>query len=392
MKVIVASAGRYHSVYLAKSLLEADYLQAFFYGGMEKDKLLFPPYLFWFNLIVSFADRFFVKFQLDRFVLLSRWYTIRDYLFDEWVAYNLTKEPVPDIFVAWANGCRKSLSVAKKMGAITIVEAGSMHILIQEQILQKEYAKHNQVAACVMQENKDRMLAEYELADFIAVPSEHVRQSFLDAGILKEKVIKIPYGCNVEKFFSDQEKKLKGPMIFLFVGMISLQKGIYYLLKAWNSLSLSRDLAELHIVGNVTDDAKNIVDQHKSNENIFFHGPVAHEKLFSFYQDAHVFLFPSLQEGLAMVIGEAMAAGLVVVCSPNSGGCELLKNWESGLLLDNVSKEELSKKITWCLNNPSQVNLIGKKAKDIAKNYSWADYGIKVMQKYQELINVKINK
>jgi glycosyltransferase involved in cell wall biosynthesis len=244
----------------------------------------------------------------------------------------------------------------------------------------------------VLQENKDRMLAEYELADFIAVPSEHVRKSFLDAGVAKEKIIKIPYGCNVEKFFSKDEKLLNGPMIFLFVGMVSLQKGIYYLLEAWSRLNLSNDTGELHIVGNVTEDASEIVNKYKAHHNIFFHGPVAHDKLSSFYKVAHVFLFPSLQEGLAMVIGEAMAAGLVVVCSPNSGGSELLKNLESGILLENVSTKELYKKITWCLNNPCQVNLIGKKAKAIAKNYSWADYGINVAQKYRELIYVKINK
>ena len=385
-RVVVSAAGRYHSVHLARALHSAGVLRKFFYAGTPADRVFFPPNKLYFCNTVSFADRFFVKCSLDRFVLPSRWYTWRDKFFDHVVASRLENMGTFDIFVGWANGCLKSLQTVKKKAHVTIVEAGSMHISAQEKILAEEFARHQLTPSQVLEENKDRMLEEYDLADYIAVPSEHVKASFMAAGISEKKLLKIPYGCNVEKFFSNKPKSTKGPMIFLFVGMISLQKGIYYLLSAWRRLGLSPSVAQLHLVGNVSAECEDLVAAATQMSGVIVHGPKRQDDLRGFYNNAHVLLLPSLQEGLAMVIGEAMAAGLTVICSNNTGGGELLQDGASGFLIPVADGTALADKIAWCVAHRDEVVVIGQHAKNIARQYTWDDYGTRVLEKYAQIV------
>ena len=386
MKVIVSSCGRYHSVHLAQALKSHGFLQKFFYAGIPADRKSFAKKKIVFNSALSFADRCFTKFALDKFVALSRWYTWRDKLFDKFVAGHFAKKVSGDLFIGWANGCLDSLLVAKSKGMVTVVEAGSMHIAAQEEILSKEFARHQKTAPVVLPENKERMLKEYKLADFIAVPSEHVRQSFVAAGIPKKKLIKNPYGCNVEKFATKNQKTTKGPMIFIFVGMVSLQKGIFYLLSAWKKLRLAPSVAQLHFVGNVSSECVQFVKNVADDKSIVFHGSVKQDALVKYYDQSHVLILPSLQEGLAMVIGEAMANGLLVIASKNSGGYELFLDKKEGLLIDSGSVDQICEKINWCLENREQVIQMGCAAKEVAKNYTWQSYGEKAIQNYQEIL------
>jgi len=387
LKVVMSAAGRYHSVHLARALLAQGALQKFFYAGLPGDQQYFPQDKLSFHNLVSLADRIFVKLSLDRFCLLSRWYTWRDKYFDEQVANQIDNVGPFNVFVGWANGCLATLKkIKKQQDAITIVEAGSMHIFAREKILEQEFARHGIATPKMLEENKNRMLEEYQLADYIAVPSEHVKQSFLAANISEHKILKIPYGCNVERFFSERPKPSHGPMIFLFVGQVCLGKGIYYLLSAWRRLGLRPEVAQLHIVGNVSSDCDNLVGAAQDTPGIIFHGSKAQDSLRGFYRNAHVLVFPSLSEGLAMVIGEAMAAGLAVICTQNSGGPELLADTQAGLLVPPADAKVLADKIAWCLANRDAVLEMGQQARSLARQYTWQDYGERIIKKYTDLL------
>lgn len=389
MKVVVSSCGRYHSTHLARALQSRGVMQHFFSAGLPSDKKFFSDKKLTFFELLSLSDRIFNKFALDKFCALSRWYTWRDGIFDRRVAKLLPQQKGADIFVGWANSCYESLKVAKSMGQITIVEAGSMHILEQEKILEKEFAKQGLPKPNILQENKNRMQNEYKLADHIAVPSQHVKQSFIDAGTPSQKIIKVPYGCNVELFQNSTPKRVDGPINFLFVGMISLQKGTYYLLNAWRKLKISPQIAQLHLVGEVKEDCQHLVKAAQAEKSIFFHSSVRQTQLLHFYNKSHILLHPSLQDGLAMVIGEAMANGLLIIASKNSGGYELFKEGKSGFLINSESTEEIIEKITWCLNNRKKVQEMGIVAKESAQKLSWNHYGDKIIKQYQKILDVK---
>ncbi len=385
MKVIVSSCGRFHSVHLAKSLQRKNSLQHFFYAGVPKDREFFKQDSLSFHHLTSFADRLYVKFGLDRFFLASRWYTCRDKMFGAWVAKKLKSFQPPTVFVGWANASLESFSCLKKR-SLLILEAGSMHVLEQEKILRQEFNLHGLSYPVITAENKSRMLAEIELADFISVPSEHVRESFILQGVSAQKILKVPYGCNLDLFKSGLQKLKNDKMIFLFVGMISLQKGFFYLLQAWERLTSEGFLAEMHVIGSVCSDVLHLLPRAKLLTTFFLHGSMMQSDLKEWYQKADVFVLPSLQEGFAMVIGEAMAAGLCIISTDKSGSLELMQDGVHGFVIQAGKVDQLLDRLRWCINNPMIVHDMGRKSLEIATAYSWQNYGERIFDVYKHLL------
>lgn len=387
MKVVVSTAGRFHSFHLANYLRAKGLLHYFCSAGLSAHDLkILPKNFVGFCWPVNILDRIYVKFSLDRVLSPSRWYTFRDNWFDSWSANKIKKLCPFNLFVGWANCSLKSMKMLKKYPVKTVIESGSMHILVQEQILKDEYERWGVYFPPIVSQNKEKMLEEYALADRIAVPSSHVVKSFLDQGMTPEKIIKVPYGIDVLKF-GTLKRTQPSKFTLLFVGQISLQKGIGYLLLAWKKLKFNWNQAELVLVGNVSSECRKIVkDLTKNDESVRLVGPVTQDKLAQIYASASAFVLPSIQEGLAMVIGEAMAAGLVVICTTVSGGQELIENSVEGFLIEPRDVDGLAEKIFELFYNPEMTSLMGKFAGQKARTRSWQNYADELIDEYKKLV------
>lgn len=387
MRVVVSSAGRFHSVHLAKALRAKGLLHQFCSAGLNQtDRQTLPAAFTSFFPAINLLDRAYVKLRADRLITPSRWYTIRDGLFDHWSAKKIEQLFEFNLFVGWANCSLNCINKLKPKGVKTIIESGSMHIAVQEKILQDEYEKWGAKLSPIVKQNKDKMLEEYSLTDKICVPSTHVADSFVSQGISQEKIIKVPYGIDFEKFgYTNRENN--GKFSLIFVGQISLQKGIGYLLKAWKILNIYPKKAELLLVGNVSPECEKMVqDAIKSDLSIKLIGPVRHDQLSQLYARADAFVLPSVQEGLAMVIGEAMASALPVICTTRTGGLELINDGQEGFVVQPGDEQALSAKIELLYKNPDQVKAMGQAARQKAKTLSWQNYADSLVCEYEKLV------
>lgn len=393
MKIIVSSAGRFHAVHLAKQLEKLDHLKHFFSAGLStKDFNNFAPKNLSFNWLVNFLDRVYVKFSGDRLISPSRWYTLRDGLFDLYVSHEIKKKLPCDLFVGWANCSLKSMVLLHSFGIKTVLESGSMHIKVQEHILRTEYEKWGVKFSPVVKQNKEKMLAEYELADRICVPSSHVQASFIAQGIPAHKIIKVPYGIDFEKFGSNA-KIITGKFKLIFVGQISLQKGILYLLNAWQQLKLPATEAELVLVGNLSAECRaQVLKIAGQNKSINLVGPVPHAKIKTYLAQGNAFVLPSLQEGLAMVLGEAMAAGLPIIATTHTGAQELITHGTEGFLVPPCDPEALAGYIQTLFLQPELAAKMGNLAQKKAQTWSWADYGLAMAEEYKKILTTQITK
>ena len=389
MSIIVSSCGRFHAVHLATALANQNLLTQFFYAGIPADRSLFQSQKLSFQALISFCDRAYVKFKLEKILPLSPWYTARDRAFDLWVNKKTNNYLCQaKAFVGWAN-CSLTTMQGLKNKLPLVLECGSMHINDTKRILETEFEKHGQ-SFYLMEKNRQTILQEYELADFIFVPSEHVKNSFINNGVPEKKIIKVPYGANTEVFFDEKTKTLENEINFIFTGCLSLQKGLFYLLKAWEAIPAKiKSVANLILVGQPTKDFDIMKKSFKNLDKVFFLGPKKQVEIKKIYEKCHVFIMPSLQEGLAMVIGEAMASGLAIICSDRSGGYELI-NDETGFIVEAGNTDTLNEKILWCIRNPKKVIKMGEVAKKIAQSYTWKEYGTKVINKYGELFGLSI--
>ena len=220
-----------------------------------------------------------------------------------------------DILIGWSSFSLKSFITAKQKKCIKILpERGSTHIEFQNDIVNEEYLLHNlnprPISNYVIKKEKK----EYEIADYITVPTEFARKTFLSKGFSKEKIIKIPYGVNLEEFNSANIKK-DTKFRIIYTGAVSIRKGTIYLLQAFDDLNLKN--SELLIIGNIDKEIQNLIKKFKKNKSIIFNKAIKQSELSKYYSISDVFITCSIEEGLSMVQLQAMSCGLPVICTPN---------------------------------------------------------------------------
>jgi len=213
-------------------------------------------------------------------------------------------------------------------------------------------------------ERKER---EVQLADRIIVPSSTVKRSLLQEGIEAEKIAVIPFGAPIDYFFPKPKRDRQ--FRALFVGRLGPRKGVHYLLQAWQNLNLPN--AELLCIG-LNEFPPGWLGQYEGTFRYI--ASVPHSTLSRYYQQASVFVFPSLIEGLALVLLEAMACGIPIITTANAGGSDIITDGKEGFLIPIRDVEALQAKLDWCDRHPQELAEMGRAARRKAEQLTWELY------------------
>jgi len=342
MQVIISVGGKFHAFYLAQQLLKRGYLR----------QLITYP-------------QFFISDSFDR------------------IAAKKVKKA--DIFVGWSSFSLHSLRKAKELGATTIVERGSSHIEYQQEILKEEYDKFGLKFKGAHPRIVEKELEEYKEAEYISIPSLFVKKTFLKKGIPEAKLIHVPYGVDLGEF--KQVPKEDNVFRVIYVGAMSLQKGVHYLLQAFFELKLPK--SELLLIGKMNNEMKQFFRKYEGNYRWIGHKPK--KELYRYYSQGSVFVMPSIQEGLAMVQVQAMACGLPIICTTNTGGEDLIENGKEGFIIPIRNVEKLKEKILFFYENPKECYEMGQAAKrKVQKGFTWDDYGERMIREYQRILSKSV--
>lgn len=266
----------------------------------------------------------------------------------------------------------------RKYGALFFCDRGAKHILDQDEIL-KKIPNGRQV----FHRDIPIELKQYEFADQIILPSTHTYESFLSHGFSKDKLFVNPYGVSLEMFHPTTNTTPSFDVIF--VGNLSLQKGGDLLIESCRELGVSL----LH-VGSLSD-----VEFPK--ERLFMHvDPVNQAKLNEYYCKAKILALPSRQDGFGLVLFQAMACGLPLVYSHNTGGPDLrnlIQNKQYLVETGSNSVEDLKTALIHAIRLASKQNIFDRNyLTDTDKNtISWDGYGTRywnfITKKYNNAIN-----
>lgn len=259
---------------------------------------------------------------------------------------------------------------ALKNGSLLIFERGSKHILEQERVL-KGNCKST-VNNIIPKFNIKRNLEAYNIADYISIASQHVKESFIKYKTNPNKLFVNPYGVDLSMFKPASKGEKEYDVIM--VGGWSYRKGCDLIIEAMRQMKLNF----LHVGG--------IVDipfpEHEQN---FTHIDSVHQtELINYYHRAKIFLLPSREEGLAMVQAQAIACNLPLVGSPDSGAEDLKMMVTYPEFITIINDYTVQSVINGVKDALLQYEkLIEPYSGEAIKNLTWTAYGIR----YAEFIN-----
>jgi glycosyltransferase involved in cell wall biosynthesis len=286
-----------------------------------------------------------------------------------------------------------AIRLARKIGIKTVIlERGSSHIQYQYQTLENEYKKYGIHSFITHPKVIEKELLEYQEVDYISVPSTFVKDTYIQFGISEEKILLNPYGVSLTNFYPKKEITATASLeddVFRIIhcGTLSLRKGVQYLLEAFSRLNLPN--AELLLIGAMDDSFRPIYEQLKV-KGVNHLGPFKQNELVKYYQSGSIFCLASIEEGLAMVIPQAMACGLPVVCTTNTGGGDIVRDGIDGYVIPARNIEVLCDRIYILYANREIRKKMSLNAVErVSQGFSWGDYGKRAAKIYYSLINEK---
>jgi glycosyltransferase involved in cell wall biosynthesis len=217
------------------------------------------------------------------------------------------------------SACEMIFRHARGKGLLTVMDQSSVPRLVEERILNSERKSCSNWEDAFNDEFSEeyarRERNEWELSDLILCPSDFVRDSVISEGGSPEKCVVVPYGVELPEAVPEKAREGADGLNVLFVGRVSLPKGIRFLCEAMRSFAGKR--VTCRMVGQICVDERRLREYAPPNVELV--GRVPRSEVARHYRWADVFCLPSLCEGSATVIYEALAHGLPVITTPNSG-------------------------------------------------------------------------
>jgi glycosyltransferase involved in cell wall biosynthesis len=212
---------------------------------------------------------------------------------------------------------------------------------------------------------------QYAHSDLIVANSAYVKATFIEAGIPESKLVVVPGAApDLSCASSARREHPVGKTIFLSVGAQSVRKGTPYLLDAWRKLRPT-SVVELWMAGRMVLPPallKNLPG------HVDMLGTLPHSQLYKRYGEASVLVLPSLCEGFALVILEAMAHGLPIITTPNSGCGDFVEDGVNGWIVPIRDAEALADRMAWCCDHPQELLEMGARSREKAQQWTWRDY------------------
>jgi starch synthase len=293
--------------------------------------------------------------------------------FDAKVARRIRKLR-PNIVYAYEGAALQTFREARKQGITTIDEQSSSYSQWTLRLLAEEAQRNPEFADLLPTLRDSRGHLEWKdeelrMADYVFVPSEHVRRTL--AGVVPdEKIRVISYGAPEVKPRMQCDFDSSQPLKVLFVGNLGQHKGIGYLLKAMDMLG---GQAELTMIGRrLRPNAK--VDE--ACRRWRWHENLPHAQVLDAMQQADVLVLPSLSEGCALVVLEALACGLPVVVTPNTGSLAFVRDKQEGFVVPICQAEAIAERLETLHQDRELLAEMSRQAQATAAENSWENYRV----------------
>lgn len=375
LKIAIVVHGRFHAFDLARALLTQGHDVTLFTNYPKWAVARFgidPAHVrsLWLHGVAERAfqraERYGLQFPEAR---LHQW-------FGRWAARSVPLEKW-DAILSWSGISEELLLALEGRSDLVFLTRGSAHIRTQSRLLLEEEER----TKAPLNRPRPWMIAreerEYALADHILVLSSFARNTFIAEGISSEKLRVTPLGVDTTAFRPDRQivearcrRILEGqPLRILYTGSRSFQKGM------WDMVELVQKLYSegfrFRLVGASPMETQRII--HTLAEKVELVPSQPQEKLPEQYAWGDIYLFPTIQDGFAVVLTQATASALPIIATTNCSAPDFIREGQSGWIVPIRDPDAIIERLRWCDNYRMELVKMVRDIYDNSEPYTWLD-------------------
>jgi starch synthase len=288
-----------------------------------------------------------------------------------------------DAVYCYDEGALETFRIAKRRGLKCVYEHPIAYWRVVRELQKEEAELYPEWAPTLAalgegDEKYARKDEELSLADVVIVASTFSKHSLSQAPQSPKQVRVIPYGAPAAR--AEVSPRQSPNLRVLFVGSLTQAKGLGYLLQA---AEMTAATIELTLIGqrvSSTVPTAATLAAHRWIQSL------PHSLLLDEMSRHDVLVFPSLHDGFGLVLLEAMAQGVTVIATPNTGGPDLIEEGIDGFVVPIRSAEAIAEKLELLAADGDQLAAMKQAARRKAESRQWAIYRQQIVALAQELM------
>jgi glycosyltransferase involved in cell wall biosynthesis len=226
----------------------------------------------------------------------------------------------------------------------------------------------------VTPEQDNSYINSLQYADGIITASSFTAQGLIEAGVSPTKIFVSPYGIgftpeidiqiNDEPRWHDQY-----PLRLLWVGQLAYRKAPHHLFDAVRHFTPEQVQVSIVSRNKITAELASLIPP-----NVQIYTSIDDRERQEMYRNHHLFVMPSLVEGFGLVFGEALAEGLPILCTTNTGGPDIIQNGIEGFVVPAGDPEAIINVIDTCLLDKTILISMACASRKAANRWSWTNF------------------
>ena len=248
-----------------------------------------------------------------------------------------------------------------------------------------------------------RITTEGELArsiHHIIAPTEREKAELVNQyGVFPERIGVVPCGVNPELFKpidreeARKETGLDNGKIILYVGRIDPLKGISNLVRAFSYLKDNHDIKLAIIGGGESSDEETVhlkmyAQELGVEDRIVFTGTVKQDRMPYYYSAADVCVIPSFYESFGLVALESLSCGIPIVANDVGDLRNIIRQGETGYVIDSNDPDQLAEKINLVLNKPADEKASALSIRGSVKEFAWANIAEALADEFRQVLDI----
>ena len=288
--------------------------------------------------------------------------------------------------VCYATAYRWLFPALANHGQVLVIERGSCHPAEIAEKVSLGFREAGLRPPAALSDFSEEVKAGLQ-AHFVAAGSQMIFDSYKNRSTPPERILKIPYGVDVDAFPLVQRPDREGPVRLALVGILGVRKGLGRLVRIADWARRRGISLEFHLVGPFEPEAKRIL---RNCRTPWIHrGVKKGADLVNVLHQADLYILPSYEEGFGISVLEGMATGLPAIISTATGAKEALTEDTDGVILETFSDQELDSRFHPILQDQGKRRQMGQAASQkVRSSYSLKNYRDHLRAEYTRMFSI----